>query len=192
MKKVILKNAGMYESDWAIVYLDPNSSFSAGGGRITVITEDRCGSYFFGHVGQPSFEEFIANTRPSYLMGKLFHEIKENIPAEDGQDIIDWIAKNGISELKEARQSNTVSKEQVRELYEELSETGFDSVYNLSNVIDEDCLKTLFAIYGEDCLWSNGFKKKNISYEFMSSMINSVILELKKELCGEAQGEGYE
>lgn len=192
MKKVILKNAGMYESDWAIVYLDPNSSFSAGGGRITVITEDQCGSYFFGHVGQPSFEEFIANTRPSYLMGKLFHEIKENIPAENGRDIIDWIAKNGIYELKEARQSNSVSKEQLRKLYEELDDIVFDSLYHLSDVMDSDCLKTLFAIYGEDCLWENEFKKKSISYEFMSSMINSVILELKKELCGEAQGEGHE
>lgn len=71
MEKFVFNKIGEYKSDWALTYVDPNNSYSAGGGRLTVVLSSYTGSAFFSHVGQPTFKEFIAQCDAAYLLKTL-------------------------------------------------------------------------------------------------------------------------
>ncbi|MFV5348649.1 hypothetical protein [Acinetobacter soli] len=47
-EKIVFQKIGPYREAWAVVYLDPNSSYTAGGGCITVILDDYVGSALVG------------------------------------------------------------------------------------------------------------------------------------------------
>lgn len=66
IEKITIPNIGPYKDEWAIIYVDPCDSYSAGGGRITIISGDYIGSAFFSHVGQPTFKELIAQCDSDY------------------------------------------------------------------------------------------------------------------------------
>ncbi|MFH3579073.1 hypothetical protein WAH98_19085, partial [Acinetobacter baumannii] len=100
MEKFVFKKIGEYKSDWALAYVDPNNLYSAGGGRLTVVLSSFTGSAFFSHVGQPTFKEFIAQCHAPYLLNKLFPKVEKWVDVEDGNEVIEYIAINKLSELK--------------------------------------------------------------------------------------------
>lgn len=110
MEKFVFKKIGEYKSDWALAYVDPNNLYSAGGGRLTVVLSSFTGSAFFSHVGQPTFKEFIAQCHAPYLLNKLFPKVEKWVDVEDGNEVIEYIAINKLSELKDGRSSGAISK----------------------------------------------------------------------------------
>lgn len=110
MEKFVFNKIGEYKSDWALTYVDPNNSYSAGGGRLTVVLSSYTGSAFFSHVGQPTFKEFIAQCDAAYLLKKLFPNVEKWVDVEEGEEVIEYIAINKLSELKEGRSSGEIEK----------------------------------------------------------------------------------
>lgn len=99
MEKITLSKIGQSGDEWAVVYLDPNNSYSAGGGRITVIAEGHVGSAFFSHVGQPTFKDFIAQCDSDYLIKRLF-QAQKWVSVECGEEFIEYLARERMDDIK--------------------------------------------------------------------------------------------
>ncbi len=180
MNKLSILNIGPYKSDWAIVYADPNSTYSAGGGRLTVVMSDYVGSAFFSHVSQPSFINFIAQCDASYLLNKLFPKTVRWIEVEDGDELIQSIWRERKEELKDLRISGEISKQELRELYDELKACDFSSISHLYDLLDQRQLKTISSILSDDWWWDGVPSKVNHVYEYLESMLDGVIQEFKR------------
>ncbi|WPE80226.1 hypothetical protein SB581_12210 [Acinetobacter baumannii] len=180
MNKLSIKNIGPYKSDWAIAYADPNDTYSAGGGRLTVVMSDYVGSAFFSHVSQPSFKKFIAQCDAGYLLNKLFPKTVRWIAVEDGEELIQAIWRERADEIKELRSSGEISKKELRELYEDLKSCEFSSISHLYDLLDQKQLETISSILSDDWWWDGVPSKVNHVYEYLKSMLEGVISEFKK------------
>ena len=180
MEKLSITKIGPYKSDWAIVYSDPNNTYSAGSGRLTVVMGDYVGSAFFSHVGEPTFQKFIAQCDAGYLLRKLFPKTVRWIAVEDGEELIKAVWRERKDDLKELRSSGVISKKDLRELYDELKDCEFSSISHLYDLLDQKQLKTISSILGDDWWWDGVPSKVNQVYEYLESMLDGVILEFKK------------
>lgn len=179
MEKITLSKVGKFNDDWMTVYLDPNDLYSAGGGRITVITSDYVGSAFFSHVGQPTFKEFIAQCDSDYLIRKLF-KVNRWIPVENGEEFIEYIARNRLDDVKEQRSTGAVTKAALRELYEVLKDSEFANTSHLLDILCKDENKTMETIFGDDWWYEMSPSKLNVIYEYLDSMLTQMTAEFKK------------
>lgn len=179
MEKITLTKIGPYNDDWAIVYADPNNAYSAGGGRITVVTGDYVGSAFFSNVGEPTFKEFIAQCDSDYLIKKLFKTNKW-IPVENGEEFIEYIARERMDDVKEHRSTGSITKSALRNLYDELLNSEFSNTSHLYDKLYVDERKTIETILGQDWWWDANPSKLNHIYVYLDSILSSVIAEFKK------------
>lgn len=182
IEKITLTKLGEYKGDWAFVYIEPNNAYSDCGGRITVnIGDDYIGSYFFSNCGTETFEQFIARLDPSYLINKLF-QTAQNIDVESGNELFECIVKNDMLWMIKLARNNTISKDELRELYEELKEHEFRDIGELSYLIDSDAYETMSKIFCDDWYYDGGFKKPNQIYERQKNVIQAVISHFKNEV----------
>lgn len=179
IEKLTITEIGPYKCDWAVIYLDPNNSYSAGGGRITVVMGDYVGSAFFSHVGQPTFKEFIAQCDSDYLIRKLF-KVDQWIPVENGEEFIEYVARERLDAIKEHRSSGTVTKAALRNLYDELKSCEFTNTSHLFDILGRSERQTVETIFGDDWWFELNPSKINRIYTFLDSMLADVIAEFKK------------
>lgn len=179
IEKITLSKICKYNDDWMTVYLDPNNLYSAGGGRITVITNDYVGSAFFSHVGQSTFKEFIAQCDSDYLNRKLF-KVERWIPVENGEEFIEYISRNRIDAVKEQRQSGAVTKAELRSLYDELQSSEFTNTSHLFDILSINGRKTLEKIFGDSWWYELQPSKLNQKYIYLDSMLTHMVAEFKK------------
>jgi hypothetical protein len=179
MERITLTKIGPYNDDWAIIYLDPSNVYSPGGGRLTIATDDYVGSAFFSHVGQPSFKEFIAQCDSHYLIKKLF-KVDKWVPVENGEEFIEYIARNRMDAVKEQRSTGAVTKAALRALYDELKNSDFTNTSHLFDILYTDERKTLETIFGDDWWYELNPCKINRIYTYLDSMLTDVIAEFVK------------
>ncbi|MFW2080975.1 hypothetical protein ACNPQK_08365 [Acinetobacter guillouiae] len=179
IEKLNITEIGPYKDDWAVVYVDPNNSYSAGGGRITVVTGDYVGSAFFSHVSQPTFKGFIAQCYPEYLIRKLF-KVDQWIPVENGEEFIEYIARERLDAIKEHRSSGAVTKSALRELYDQLKTCEFTDTSHLYDILYKTERETMVTFFGQDWWFELNPSKINRAYTFLDSMLEDVIAEFKK------------
>ena len=179
MERITLTQIGPYNDDWAIIYLDPSNVYSPGGGRLTIVTDDYAGSAFFSHVGQPKFKEFIAQCDSGYLIKKLF-KVDQWISVEQGSELIEYIARERLNDVKDHRSTGEVTKNELRALYEELQGCEFTSTSHLYDILCQDKVNTLNTILGDDWWWDSNPSKLNKAYTYLDSMLTNVIAEFKK------------
>lgn len=179
IEKITITGIGPYKEGWAVAYIDPNNSYSPGGGRITIVLDDHVGSAFFSHVGQPTFKEFIAQCDSDYLVRKLF-KVDRWIPVEDGEEFIEYIARNRIDNIKECRTSGAVTKAALRALYDELKDREFANTSQLHDLLYKTERETMDSIFGDDWWFELGPSKINRIYTYLDSMLSDVIAEFKK------------
>ncbi|MDR8274439.1 hypothetical protein FPK74_24475, partial [Acinetobacter baumannii] len=65
-----------------------------------------------------------------YLLNKLFPKVEKWVDVEDGNEVIEYIAINKLSELKDGRSSGAISKKDLRNFYEHLKEIEFECFSN--------------------------------------------------------------
>ena len=183
IEKIVIQNIGPYQDSWAVVYLDPNTSYSAGGGRITVITDDYTGSAFFSHVGQPTFKKFIAQCDAPYLISKIFKTPKW-VPVLDGNEFIAAIWRERSHQIKTLRKEeefSLFSKIKLRNLYEELKDCDFESMSHLHDCLDDDHRSSLVDIFqSDDWWWESPPAKLNHVYIYLESILSGIVSEFKK------------
>ncbi|OTR94811.1 hypothetical protein [Acinetobacter pittii] len=185
IEKLTFKNLGKHQDDWAVVYLDPNNTYSKCGGRITVILGDYVGSAFFSHCGTETFKQFIAKTHSHYLIGKLFNqnnEIEDSVFIEDGAEILELIYRDKKDEIKQARAEGkeSLSRDALRSLYNALYEEQFHTTDELYRHLDSDEQATMECLFGEEWVYGDALKKDNPKYLYVESMVSSIIAEFKK------------
>ncbi|SSP30586.1 MULTISPECIES: hypothetical protein [Acinetobacter calcoaceticus/baumannii complex] len=185
IEKLTFKNLGKHQDDWAVVYLDPNNTYSKCGGRITVILGDYVGSAFFSHCGTETFKQFIAKTHSHYLIGKLFNqnnEIEDSVFIEDGAEILELIYRDKKDEIKQARAEGkeSLSRDALRSLYNALYEEQFHTTDELYRHLDSDEQATMECLFGEEWIYGDALKKDNPKYLYVESMVSSIIAEFKK------------
>lgn len=185
MEKFVFNKIGEYKSDWALTYVDPNNSYSAGGGRLTVVLSSYTGSAFFSHVSQSTFKEFVAQCHAEYLVRKLFPKVEKWTDVEDGEELIEYIANNKLSELKEGRSNGEISKKDLRNFYIHLKAIEFESISNLFDQLTFKDRVIMCELFGEDWIWENKPSKLNAVYTYLETMLADVISEFKK-LIGDA------
>ncbi|WP_151809336.1 hypothetical protein [Acinetobacter soli] len=183
LEKIVIQKIGPYHESWALVYLDPNSSYSAGGGRITIVLDDYVGSAFFSHVGQPTFKEFITQCDAPYLLSKVFKTPKW-VPVLDGNEFIAAIWRERSYQIKTLRKEDDYSlfsKTKLRKLYEELKDSEFESISHLYDSLESSHKESLAEIFqSSDWWWDSPPCKLNHVYEFQESMLEGIIAEFKK------------
>lgn len=173
---VLLTNVGHFNEDWVRIYIEPNNAYSECGGRITVnIGDDYIGSHFFSHCGTKTFRGFIGKVGYDYLINKLF-QTKNYIDVESGEELIESLFKNEMFyKIKDARCSGLVSKDELRELYEDIKDREFRDIDQLSFMIDSDAFETMSKIFNEDWYYDGYFKKRNQIYNRQKEVIQAVI-----------------
>lgn len=181
MEKITLSKIGPYCADWAIAYVDPNNTYSPGGGRLTVVMDGYVGSAFFSHVGEPTFKEFIAKCDSDYLIKRLF-QFSKWVPVESGDELIEYIARERMDDVKEYRSAGGYTKLKLRSLYEELQGIEFANTSHLHDILDKEERDTLQSILGEDWWWDSKPSKLNHVYTYLDSMLTSVILKFKEKV----------
>lgn len=180
MIKLTITQIGPYKDHWALVYVDLNPAYSAGGGRLTVITDDFAGSAFFSHVAQPTFNQFIAQCDEYYLTKKLFPRVLKTVPVQNGEEFFEWIAAGHLHYLKEARRSGEVSKKELRLAYEEIEDKIFNGSAHLYDLLSGDSLNVLSNLFGDDWWWDKNPSLPSVHYEYLTSILRDVITEFKK------------
>lgn len=177
---VLLTNIGAHQEDWAKVYIEPNSTHSDCGGRITVnIGGDYIGSYFFSHCGTETFEQFIGKVGYSYLINKLF-QTQNYIDVQSGEELLQSLIDNEmLYRIKDARSSGTVDKEDLRDLYDDLKDRDFRDIGELSHMLGSDEFETMSKIFNEDWYYDGNFKKRNRIYDRQKEVIQAVIDHFK-------------
>jgi hypothetical protein len=181
MEKIVLSKIGPYGNDWAIVYADPNNTYSAGGGRLTVVVDSYVGSAFFSHVSNPTFNEFLAGCNPGYLIKKLF-QLDKWVPVESGDELIEYIARERMNDIKEYRSKDGATKDKLRDLYNELQGLEFTNTSHLHDILDKEQRDTLGGILGEDWWWDSNPNKLNHAYTYLDSILTSIILKFKEKV----------
>ncbi|WP_262578440.1 hypothetical protein [Acinetobacter junii] len=180
IEKIVLSSIGPYKDHWAIVYIELNSTYSLGGGRITLVCDDFAGSSFFGHVGQSSFKNFIAQCDEYYLIKKLFPKLLETVPVQSGEEFFEWFATNYLDDLKDARKSGDITKKQLRSAYDDISDKNFNGAAHLNDLLDGDSLQLLSNLLGDDWWWDKNPSLSNSHYVFLLDILKDVIAEFKK------------
>lgn len=180
LEKIVLTKIGPYQDHFAIIYLDPNSTYSPGGGRITMVLDDFAGSAFFSHVGQRTFKEFIAQCDEYYLVGKLFPKVLETVPVQSGEEFFEWVASNCLDDLKQARQSGGISKEELRSAYDDIEDKNFNGAAHLYDLLSGDSLAVLSNFLGEDWWWDRNPSLPSLHYVHLIDILKDVIAEFKK------------
>ncbi|MFH3722018.1 hypothetical protein WAI01_22170, partial [Acinetobacter baumannii] len=71
-----------------------------------------------------------AQCHAPYLLNKLFPKVEKWVDVEDGNEVIEYIAINKLSELKDGRSSGAISKKDLRNFYEHLKEIEFECFSN--------------------------------------------------------------
>lgn len=178
---LVMTNLTEHENH-ARVYFEPSNRYSEGGGTLTIALPDRnlIGQHFFSHVGQASFKEFIAQSNAPYLIGKLFKGFCSTTVVQDSDELFNWVWREGLHELKEARNSGEVSKNELRKLYEDLEGNSFDSLGHLVDLMSQESFSTMEKIYGGDWYWDRSIHKPNDEYLWIKSIIDPVLKQLKK------------
>lgn len=179
IEKITLTKIGPYQGHWAIVYMEPNTTYSQGGGRITLISDDFAGSSFFSHVGQVTFKEFIAQCDEYYLIKKLFPKLLEVVPVQSGEEFFEWFAAHYLDELKEARKCGDISKEKLRSAYYDISDKNFNGAAHLYDLLDGDSLEVLSSLLGDDWWWDKNPSLPNSHYDYLLAILKDVIAEFK-------------
>ena len=183
---VLLTQIGQFNEDWVRVYLEPSNAYSECGGRITVnIGDDHIGSHFFSHCGTKTFKEFIGKVGYDYLIGKLF-QTQNHIDVQSGEELFQSLIDNEmLYRVKDARSSGLVSKDDLRELYEDLKDREFRDTGELSCMVDSDAFETMSKIFNEDWYYDGNFKKRNRIYDRQKEVIQTVISHFSglKEAC---------
>ncbi|WP_180082586.1 hypothetical protein [Acinetobacter sp. YH12123] len=176
IKVTLLTNIGDYQEDWVKVYIEPNNAYSDCGGRITVnIGDDHIGSHFFSHCGTETFEQFIGKVGYDYLINKLF-QTQNWIDVESGDELFQSLLDNEILyRVKDARASGWVSKDELRELYEELKDREFRDIGELSNMLGSSECETMAKMFNDDWFYDGNFKKRNRVYDRQKAAIQAVI-----------------
>ncbi|WP_335951273.1 hypothetical protein [Acinetobacter beijerinckii] len=180
IEKIVFLSIGPYKDHWALVYIELNSTYSPGGGRITLVSDDFAGSSFFSHVGQGSFKKFIAHCDEYYLIKKLFPKLLETVPVQSGEEFFEWFATSHLNELKEARKSGDISKEKLRSAYYDISDKQFNGASHLYDLLDSDSLQLLSNLLGDDWWWDKNPSLPNSHYVYLLEIIKDVIAEFKK------------
>lgn len=180
IEKITLTKLGQYHDDWAFVYIEPNNAYSDCGGRITVnIGDDYIGSYLFTHCGTKTFEQFIGKLSADYLINKLF-QTEKNIDVESVDELFESLVVNAnLWMVKHARNENIITKDELRELYENLKLHEFRDIGELSHMIDSDSYETMSKIFCDDWYYSGFFNKPNYIYERQENAIQAVITHFK-------------
>lgn len=178
---LVMTNLTEHES-YARIYFEPSNRYSVGGGTLTISLPDRdlIGQHFFSHVEKTSFKEFIAQCKAPYLIGKLFRGFCSTTVVQDSDELFDWVWREGLHELKAARNSGKVSKKELRKLYEDLEDKSFDSLGHLVDLMSLESFSTMEKIYGGDWHWDRSIHKPNDEYLWIKSVIDSVLKRLKK------------
>lgn len=163
---------------WVKVYFEPDTRWSIGGGRITVnIGDDYIGSHFFSHVSDQTFKDFIGNCGTDYLVSKVFKS-KQWVCVQDGEELIECIAREHLDRVKQARYSG-ITKEELRELYDDINSREFPDIGNLWNQLDSDSCDTMASIFGQDWYYDHSFKKIDHHYKNQLSAIERIQAHLK-------------
>jgi len=180
----LLTNIGDYQEDWVKVYIEPNNAYSDCGGRITVnIGDDYIGSYFFSNCGTETFEQFIGKVGYDYLINKLF-QTQNYIDVESGDELFQSLLDNEILyRVKDARTSGLVSKNGLRELYEELKDREFRDIGELLNMLDSSECETMAMMFNDEWFYNGNFKKRNRVYDRQKAAILAVIDHFGSEAC---------
>lgn len=174
-------------ADWISVSIEPFNKFSAGGGRITVnIGDDHIGSYFFSHGGPASFIEFISQTSPAYLEGKLFRTAWSR-PMNSSDELLEWIKANGMEKVKDARSSGLVSKKQLRSVYGHIvNQDSFEGVGELWRYMANDDCAVMDAIFGCDWYCSGEMSLPNELRKVRVDCVHEVISAFKDMVTDQA------
>ncbi|MOA03437.1 hypothetical protein D3C78_1229440 [compost metagenome] len=99
---------------------------------------------------------------------------------QDSDELFNWVWREGLHELKEARNSGEVSKNELRKLYEDLEGKSFDSLGHLVDLMSQESFSTMKKIYGGDWYWDRSIHKPNDEYLWIKSIIDPVLKQLKK------------
>lgn len=184
---VLLTNVGHFNEDWVRIYIEPNNAYSECGGRITVnIGDDYIGSHFFSHCGTKTFRGFIGKVGYDYLINKLF-QTQNWIDVESGDELFQSLLDNEILyRVKDARASGWVSKDELRELYEELKDREFRDIGELSNMLGSSECETMAKMFNDDWFYDGNFKKRNRVYNRQKEVIQAVIDHFALEQGGAA------
>lgn len=184
---VLLTNVGHFNEDWVRIYIEPNNAYSECGGRITVnIGDDYIGSHFFSHCGTKTFRRFIGKVGYDYLINKLF-QTQNWIDVESGDELFQSLLDNEILyRVKDARASGWVSKDELRELYEELKDREFRDIGELSNMLGSSECETMAKMFNDDWFYDGNFKKRNRVYNRQKEVIQAVIDHFALEQGGAA------
>lgn len=166
---------------YARVYFEPSNRYSEGGGTLTISIPDRdlIGRHFFSHVAQSSLKEFVAQCDSPYLIEKLF-KIQPYLFIEDSSEFFDWVRREGLERVKESRSSGMVSKEELRELYDDLGGRDFEGRSHFVDRMDSDLFNTMSKIYGDDWYYDLDISKPNPKYLNTEKIVTAITAELKK------------
>ena len=169
-------------TDFSIkVILEPIPLYSEAGGSISVFTEYASGSHFFSHVGEGTFNSFIAQCEPDYLIRKLFN-CPKTIPVTSTNEIIEWIALTDfVDYIKEARNSKLVSKAELRKCYDLLKDGEDYYDYNLliSELEGTFEMNVIQKIFGGNFTCDYTPYKHNHMYKRLEMLIKAYLDYLK-------------
>lgn len=183
MEKLHLTSVGKYKEDWATIYIDPIQTHSNGGGRITVITSDFTGSAAFTHVGQLTFKQFIAQCNPDYLITKLFPNTAKWTDVENGSELIEFLAREKLSDIKELRKNGEFSKAELRKLRDFVCVLEFSNIEHLFDKLGHKEREAMETILGEDWYWNCCPCKLNHKYEYLESVFKAIIAQFQDLEC---------
>lgn len=172
--------------EWMKAIIEPNDETvqggSTGGGRLTIILPDRFGSVYYSHGDNTTLKQFLAETYPENLVNRLFGSSSKE-PVETGAELIEWAYQNYRSQIFKARQTNQVSKRELRNTYIELLLEGFDDPELACKDLSQETNETLNKIFGVDFWWSsNPPVKDNEAYKYQLRMIKGFQQYLKGQI----------
>ncbi len=189
--EVLVMNKLGHFNDTARVYLEPNSTYSPGGGRITISIPGRdfIGTHFFSHVSEQTLKQFVSQCDEHYLIKKLF-DIKSRIDLTDSHELFAWVRREGWDQLKAARYQDRVSKKQLRKLYEALNGCCFDGRSHLVDFLTTHNFDQIVAeIYGDDWYIEMDLYKQNPEYQLLLNLVSCILNRLQNDCNGEAQAQ---
>lgn len=179
---VIVMTGLTQQGDYAKFYFESNPRYSPGGGTITMSFPARnlIGEYFFSHVAPDTLQKFIAGCDEGYLIDKLFPKLEEYVDLESGTEFFEWVRREGLDELKEARHSGLVTKQELRSLYDTLKDREFSGMSHLCDLLYRGDINTLNKIYGDDWYFDRGIEKANFDYQWLYRVMGAALEQLKQ------------
>lgn len=134
-----------------------------GKGRINIECYSKSWVSYWGAMGDRTISEFIASCGEHYLAGKL-----SDIPSEifDDEGLIATLKKD----LLQQRRSSELSKDEARELFDEIETTEFPQTIDGLWHTHYDLLQ---KIIGDDW-WNRMPTKENPAYAYLCRVIRTV------------------